>query len=290
MPMGSRLPLIAVAAGALVLVLGATLAAGARLKTSTDTRTVGEQETAETSAKCKGTGKPVSGGFENEFIPEKVVGGGSPQPFQHGSLREGKRWVGRTFNLGPPGKVTTYAYCRAGKLKANSKSTTVEGTPFMSSDYGTGSATAKCPRGTKAVSGGFDTPDFVVTGDYENDSRITPYASRRQGGRKWTVEAANYAGAEGTLVASVYCREGHALDKKKKTVTVEGDPATGVVGEAVAKCPKGTRVVSGGFDLGGAEGDLLASRKRGGRKWLASASVGFPLTRELTTFAYCEQK
>jgi|Tabmets5t2r1_1033131.scaffolds.fasta_scaffold18550_3 hypothetical protein len=28
----------------------------------------------------------------------------------------------------------------------------------------------------------------------------------------------------------------------------------------------------------------------GGRKWLASASVGFPLTRKLTAFAYCEQK
>jgi hypothetical protein len=110
------------------------------------------------------------------------------------------------------------------------------------------------------------------------------------GSRSPQGHAANYSGAEGTLVASVYCREGDALDKKKKSVTLSPPFNDVAAEEAVAKCPKGTRVVSGGFDLGGTEGQLLASRKRGGRKWLASASVGFPLTKKLTAFAYCEQK
>lgn len=289
--MKSRRAWGALLGGLALLVLGTALAAADRLKTSADTRTVDSLDSGETAATCDGKAKAVSGGFENEFDPEGVVGGTSPQPSQFSSRRSGKRsWTGETFNIGfVAGDVTTYVYCRGEKLKSASKRATVEGTPFMSSDYGTGEATAKCPRGTKAVSGGFANPDFAVTGG-PVDTRIIPYVSRRKGRRKWTVEAANYGEAEGTLVAYVYCHEGSALDKRRKSITLAPTSGDVAAGEATAKCPKGDRVVAGGFEASGREATLLASRKVGGRKWEAAATVGYPETATLAAVAYCEEK
>jgi hypothetical protein len=281
--------------GLLLLAVGTALAASDRLKTRADTETIGALDSSETSATCDGQAKTVSGGFENEFDPDEVVGGNSPQPSQYTSRRSAKRsWAGGTFNIGSvAGDVTTFAYCRGEKLKGKSKSATIEGTPIgqsMSGDYNTGTATAKCPRGAKAVSGGFDNPDFDVPGSYEDQTRIVPYASRRQGGRKWGIEAANFGGAEGTLVAYVYCREDAALDVKKKSVTLSPPLDQVVADAATAKCPKGHRVVSGGFDVDEIDAPVLASKKRGGRKWQVRASAGYPNTVKLTAFAYCEEK
>ena len=209
----------------------------------------------------------------------------------HESQRRGnRRWTGSAYNQGAAGDLTTFVYCGPQKLKSRSKSAAIGGSPFMSGDFETGTATAKCPRGTTAVSGGFDNPDFVVEGDYSHDRRIVPYISRKLGGRSWTVEAANYAGAEATLVAYAYCQDAPSLRTKRKSVTFAA-PLNGIgVSDAVAKCARGQRVLSGGFKLTGLEPLLLASRKVGGRAWKASASVGYPGEAELTAYAYCEQK
>jgi hypothetical protein len=55
--------------------------------------------------------------------------------------------------------------------------------------------TARCPRGTKVVSGGFDNPDFVVNG---TDIAILPFESMKTGKREWTVSARNLGSGLGT--------------------------------------------------------------------------------------------
>lgn len=276
--------------GPLVLAVLAAMSGADGVTTRTASETVGDHSDGTATARCKSGTKAISGGFEGEFDATKVIAGQSPLLQLHESQRRGNRWTGSAYNLGAAGDLTTFVYCSPQKLRSRSKSTSIEGSPFMSGDLATGTATAKCPRGTTAVSGGFDNPDFKVEGDFSHDRRVVPFISRKLGGRKWTVEGANQAGAEATLVAYAYCQDAPSLRTKRKSVTFAA-PLNGVgVSDAVAKCAKGQRVLSGGFKLTGLEPILLASKRVGGRAWKASASVGYPGEAELTAFAYCKRK
>lgn len=281
--------MIVICVGALVGLLALASAIGAiRLGPTTASETIGEGDSGTATARCKPGAKAVSGGFRGEFDAAEVVSGNSPQLQVYESRRRNDRgWAGSAYNQGATGELTTYVMCRAKGPKVSSNRATVEGTPFMSAAR-TGATTATCPAGTKVVSGGFDNPDFRVTGDYANDNRLVPYISRRSGPRKWTVEAANYGGADGTLVAYAYCLDVPSPRTKRDTATFAA-PLDGVrLGSAVARCPRGQRAVSGGFKLTGLEPLMVASRKVGSRRWKASASVGYPGQATLTAYAYCE--
>ena len=107
--------------------------------------------------------------------------------------------MGAAFNEGgDQGAMHTYAYCdkRPLGLEKRSRSTTVDGS------MGTGSVTARCPKGQEAYSGGFANPDF---GNDPGDPRIVPFESRRIGRRAWRVSAGNF-GDPGTLTAFAYCK------------------------------------------------------------------------------------
>ena len=66
-------------------------------------------------------------------------------------------------------------------LKTESKRTTLQADE-------TGSATAKCKRGTKVVSGGFSGP---LTPNGSLGPQIFPTASTKSGKRRWTASAFN---------------------------------------------------------------------------------------------------
>jgi hypothetical protein len=147
----------------------------------------------------------------------------------------------------------------------------------MSSDYGLGSATGKCPQGTKAVSGGFDNPDFDVDFSGMGQTGLIGYESRRQGKRKWTASALNLGDDSGELRVQANCREGEKLKRKQRSEEID---ATGgaELAEVTARCAKKQRVISGGFsssdpiDAGGSELALVyGSRKQGKRQWTVSA-------------------
>lgn len=275
--------------GVLLGTVALVATAGAfRQAASSAAQTIEELENGSATARCKPGSTAISGGFKGEFDAAEVPSGNSPQMLFYESRRRRDRgWTGSAYNVGDTGELTSYVGCRAQGAKASSKSRTVAGTPFMGATR-TGAATATCPAGTKAISGGFDNPDFRWTGDFENSNRIVPYISRKSGPRGWTVEAANGGGAEGTLVAYAYCQDESSLRTKRKSVTFAA-PVDGVREEsAVARCGRGQRVVSGGFKLTGLEPTLVASRKVGGRRWKASASVGYPGQATVTAYAYCE--
>jgi hypothetical protein len=103
------------------------------------------------------------------------------------------------------GSAFNNAYCHKGKrLKERSASVTVPAFPAADS------LTARCERGEKVVSGGFDSPDFGA--DFGTDPQVLPVRSMKTGKRKWKGSAylnSPFDGS-GTFTVYAYC------EKKKK--------------------------------------------------------------------------
>jgi hypothetical protein len=145
--------------------------------------------------------------------------------------------------------------------------------------------TAECPRGSKAISGGFSTNRGVIT-----------LTSKRAGDSGWTVAGFNIddSGNPGAawLKAYVYCKApGPTIATEAKDAAV----ATGFLSSSV-RCPHGGKAVAGGFDghIGAVAGQLAAAgalnskRTADGRGWTTSSlSVSAPSPATITTYAYC---
>jgi hypothetical protein len=148
------------------------------------------------------------------------------------------------------------------KLKTRSDTTTIDGGE-------SGTATAQCDQGTKALSGGFDTDLGLDPGD----SVIATYSSLATGGRKWSSSGFNFEDP-GQLTSFAYCR-----DQKVKRRTDETSIAPFERETVTAKCPRGTKAISGGFDNPtfelGPDASVIfpfESRKVSKREWLAGGA------------------
>lgn len=149
------------------------------------------------------------------------------------------------------------------------------------------SVEATCPKGTKALSGGFAT-------EWDAASLVTsPFLevnqSQRSGRRGWVGEAFNDQPA-GDLTSFAYCRASKKLTRMTDTVP----SPVGQFVTATAECPPGTRVISGGFagSPTDAVGDtpvlyISESRRATKRTWEASAHGNGNEPGELTAIAYC---
>jgi hypothetical protein len=284
----SRYRILLVVAGVCALAAAAATSAlaGKSLKTKSKTDAASSAEYAEATAKCKRGTRAVSGGFEAE-PPDAGPSTAFFEAVDQSSRTGGRRWTAEGLNLGnEAGDLTAFAYCRDQKLKTRKATTSV----------GPGEAesvTARCKRGTTALSGGFDGEhvDIFNTSD-------TPWfwvmRSVMEGKRKWTVEAFNGSsgGVAGDLTASVVCGEGGALKAREADAT-QFAPALGI--ETVeAECRRRERVVSGGFDLGidwQSTGSWPnASHKVGKRGWHVESVSAGGAQHSVTAFAYCEKK
>ena len=121
--------------------------------------------------------------------------------------------------------------------------TVVTGTPtIVAGQFALGTATATCPKGQQAIAGG-----FAATTPSPSANWLNLYESRRAGTRAWRVSGVQMYGGNAGVTAYVHCQ---ALKGKVKTRSVSG--ALGVVGSTVtrlARCPGGTKVLSGGFSV-----------------------------------------
>jgi hypothetical protein len=263
--------------GTATLVVGIGVATGAKLKTKSASETISTGEFDSVTAQCKRGTKAVAGGFDSELDLDTLDTGAF---LVYGSRAEGgRKWTSAGINLGDPGELTSLAYCRDQKIKRRLQDTTVD--PLGETE----TVTARCPRGTKVASGGFDNPDFNING---NTIAIAPSVSKKVGKREWTVTGTNLGDTAGDLVAQVNCheRKGLKTEEEEVSITEEG------VHDAEARCSRKQRVVSGGFDfsLEPSEGAFVfASHKVGKRAWEVEAvDVEAPAT--LTAYAYCEKK
>jgi hypothetical protein len=261
--------------GTATLAIGIGVATGAKLKTKSASETLSPGEFDDVTAKCKKGTKAVSGGFDSDFD----AGGPTEAILPYMSRAEGgRKWTSAGFNLGQPGELTSFAYCRDQKIKRRTEDTSLS---FAETD----TVTATCPQGTKVASGGFDNPDFVLNG---TNIAIFPNESKKTGKREWTVSGRNLADDPGDLVAQVNCHERKGLKTFDETLSINSPGAHDVE----AECGAGRRVVSGGFDysLPPSEGAFVfSSHKVGKREWEVEA-VDFDNPATLTAYAYCEKK
>jgi hypothetical protein len=153
-----------------------------KLKTKSATVTIPHGEYGSAIARCPRGGEAVSGGFDAE-ISTSFDGA-----FPHESRRVGKRkWIvtAKAFNNGSPAELSAYAYCAKRKLGLKSKSQS-QTTSSASVNL---SETARCPKGRKAISGGFGSSVGIEFG-----IPIEPFESQRAGGRVWRASTAAYSG------------------------------------------------------------------------------------------------
>jgi hypothetical protein len=257
--------------------------ADAKLKTVSKSTTI-TTGAPTVKARCPTGSEAVSGGFANpDFDPSPST----PQIFPFNSLRGGDRvWKASGFNMeSESGTFTVFGYCDRHEpgLKAKSKETTLAPGEL-------GSATARCPRESEAVSGGFSNPDF---GNFVSPSAdIMPSTSKRVGGRSWKATGYNRGDADGTFVALAYCdKHQPGLSTRSKDVSILSEET----GSVTAKCPKGRGAVAGGFDghaidtipIGSRGAFTYTSKRRITRGWKASAQAFGDST--LTSYAYCKR-
>jgi hypothetical protein len=106
---------------------------------------------------------------------------------------------------------------------------------------GVGTAVAKCPKGSEAVSGGFASPGNRLQGR----AATYPFTSKRVGNRRWKVKAINNDFQQSEkLKAFAYCDKSEPdLDVKSDKVKVPfRDKRTLDVG-----CAHGKKPLSGGY-------------------------------------------
>jgi hypothetical protein len=167
-----------------------------------------------------------------------------------------------------------------GELKERTKTVGVS-----SEDGEEDGVTAKCKKGTQAVSGAFETDASLGA-----DAYLIVSESRRRGRRGWSASAFNFVfGTTGDLISSAFCRD-QKLKRRSASVGVDGLE----LGRATAKCPKGTKVFSGGFDaeernLNGPSPNFFirTSRKVGRRRWEVAAFNNSGTQGDLAAYAYC---
>jgi hypothetical protein len=252
---------VLLAAGVLAIAAGI---ATAKLQTRSKSTTIAADGNGKAVAKCPRGSEAVSGGFAApRFDPS--FSGRSILPFT--SKRAGNRkWKtkGYNFSATQSGRMISFAYC-----DTHQPGLTVRARSIVLPAFDPGSVTAKCPRGSEAVSGGFTSPDATTSGDV-----VFPFTSKRVTQRKWKVSAYNNDPLNSQrLVAIAYC-DAHqpGLKPESKRVMVplaQKRPVT-------ARCHHGRKVFSGGFAATvdtNANGPFpFASKKANRRKWRAAAA------------------
>ena len=158
--------------------------------------------------------------------------------------------------------------------------------------------TVSCPKGTRAIGGGYRLPKVNAAG--KDVSALLPYLSRKEGPRSWKVAAYKLGGgsAQVALVAYARCLRGASplkIATAHGTLVGNGGKAGLNVRSASAKCPRGSHPISGGYrlsinDLSGAgdapaEAALSSARRYGA--WRVSAVRIAPGKGRLTAFGYC---
>jgi hypothetical protein len=263
----------AVAAGAMAFLAMAGIAA-ARLTSLSESATIAPQENGTATAKCGSAGTAVAGGFAARGLDPTAETGPAILTYASNRPTDGRwRASGHNFNNPAPtpkagpgsGPLVAFAYCdkHDPSVTVRSKSVTVDG-------GGHASLAPKCPRGSEAVSGGFesDTPASNGLTDYA-------YTSKRAGERAWKIAVLNPDMSSHDVRAFAYCeKHGPNLVSRSASRKV----SLGKTATIIATCPKGSHPFSGGykstFTGSGAQiasSVAFTSKRQGFRRWKASA-------------------
>ena len=272
---------IAVAA----LVLGVVSVALSGAGTKRSSATLGPLEEGPAKVRCKQGQRVVAVGGHGE-VGDPL--GGDAVVMLNEVARPGKRRarVSGSNRGGEDGELTAIARCKKGPRSVlASESITL---PPAGMEPEAESVTAKCPRGTRIVFGGFRTE--IRSLDVPDNPFVVPTAAKRVGDRRWRVEGTNIAdGPEdaGKLTALAYCGDVGRTKKRTETAT----KAAFEFDTAEARCPRGTKLRYGGFDGTNPEEmlavSLLTAFHRVNNRTFRAGHVAFAGPADLTAIAYC---
>src|SRR5262245_46927563 len=147
----------------------------------------------------------------------------------------------------------------------------------------TKTVTARCPKGQFLLSGGFQRTNFRSDGgNYITESRAA-------GPKAWAVSGSAYGPTgQGELTAIAYC----ARMRKPMLTEVRSGPAPVAANQVgsttTSACPKGRRLVAGGFSSGGSSNAFFADGAINSNNTFTTRSYGFfgPVS-SLTSYGYC---
>jgi len=183
--------------------------------------------------------------------------------------------------------VSLVAAAPAGAAKGGKQSATVvTGAPVtIAGQFSAGTASVSCPKGTQATAGG-----FASTLPTRDAQWIDLYEFLRVGTRGWRVSGVQAHTGSGTLAASAYCEPLKGKVRRRSLNVPLGEVGSTATG--LAKCPRGTKVLSGGFAVppANATASSYVSRSIAGNGigWVVDATrLAGADAASLTAFAYC---
>lgn len=186
--------------------------------------------------------------------------------------------------FGGANTLTAYAYCQAKAPRIKARSATVA-MPGVANSSGV--VQANCPKGMKAIAGGFATAAATPT-EMSLVSR-----SIAAGGSRWVVDATQLSGSSTpALTAQVYCAATGKVRTRFGQAAVVG-PLGSQYTANTPVCAKGTAAPAGGFatstPIGGlGNAALVFEVRRAGRFWSATAAPSSDTSSiTLVSAAYC---
>jgi hypothetical protein len=241
----------------------------------------GADEARRLQVLCPGGTYPLGGGMLSS--PAPGADGEGIYPHSNERLGAQRGWHVSPVLLDPapasttPRTVTVQAVCGKGLVPSSFPHKTVFVKPGQ-----TKTAVARCPKGSVLIAGGFQRTNFrSQSGNY-------PTESRAAGGRAWRASGSAHGADGGELTAIAYC---DASKRPLLTQVRSSSPpfAIGALATTTTpRCPRGTRLTSGGFRVRSSNAFLsdggFASR---GKTWRASAFGYFGPAPGLIAYGYC---
>jgi hypothetical protein len=254
-PMRRRIGIVAIAALAALLALGAASPAVAKKKkkkppatTTSATVPFAAGATASGTATCTGKTHLSGGGFA---VAPNFNNPAGLRSFEHGSHPvDAHTWSSTGTSFTTPagsGSLTTFARCESNTL---GQLTTLSSSTVTIPASSGGDIVVGCPPGSHVVSGGYqaDGP-IILTNPQAATFRILVLASHRTSTSQWTVTAFNRTGAPpSNLTAFALCekdKKGSSISEASASAPINPD----VRASADANCTGKTHMVGGGFLL-----------------------------------------
>ena len=249
------------------------------LQSKTTTLAKGD-EVQRVTVSCPGGSFPMGGGFFGSPNPNAATREGVyPHSYERLGVQRG--WHINPVFIDPdrssvtPRRATVQVLCGKGLAPTASPHKTI----FVKSGA-TRTAVARCPGGTKLYSGGFQRADFrTPSGSYPIESRAA--------GNTWRVTGRAFGEFGGEITSIAYC----SPDKEAKVKTVQASVpiALNQFGEATTPaCPKGTRLIAGGFSTNGATGIFSdGGHFNSNNTWTAGGFGYFGPASSYTAYGYC---
>jgi hypothetical protein len=240
---------------------------------------------------CPDGFKPQSGGWIGSVDPDSLSGSAEvlPQAMRY----KGGTWKVQGSNEGQsPGPIEALQRCAKSSPKVVEVKKSKELAPGSVTNV-----TAKCPKGTEVLRGGYDSGSFSP-----HTAGAFVYGALRSAKRTWSVKADSPAimkngdvskgNPQGKVTSIAYCGKGPKLTTVTSSVIIQ----PGDTGETDAYCPAGKTVL-----FGGAVGEVKlsattalfpsASFADGYRPWFAAgvnfAGPGSAQPGKLKAYAYC---